>query len=38
MAAVHAALPPKHDPFVDLVPRLGVRDDERLTTRAITPT
>ena len=30
MAAVHAALPPKHDPFVDLVPRgrLGVRDDD----------
>jgi ribosomal protein S12 methylthiotransferase len=23
MEAVHAALPPKHDPFVDLVPGLG---------------
>ncbi|AKC85683.1 30S ribosomal protein S12 methylthiotransferase RimO [Pseudoxanthomonas suwonensis] len=30
MEAVHAALPPRHDPFVDLVPRgrLGVRDEE----------
>ncbi|MFT4196510.1 MAG: 30S ribosomal protein S12 methylthiotransferase RimO [Pseudoxanthomonas sp.] len=30
MAAVHAALPPRHDPFVDLLPRgrPGVRDDE----------
>jgi len=27
MAAVHAALPPKHDPFVDLVPRKRVDDD-----------
>ncbi len=27
MTAVHAALPPKHDPFVDLVPR-RVADDE----------
>ncbi len=27
MAAVHAALPPKHDPFVDLVPRKRADDD-----------
>ncbi len=25
MAAVHAALPPKHDPFVDLVPDYGLK-------------
>ena len=25
MAAVHAALPPRHDPFVDLVPDYGVK-------------
>jgi ribosomal protein S12 methylthiotransferase len=25
MSAVHAALPPKHDPFVDLVPDTGVK-------------
>ena len=25
MSAVHAALPPKHDPFVDLVPDYGVK-------------
>ncbi|MCA0198035.1 MAG: 30S ribosomal protein S12 methylthiotransferase RimO [Proteobacteria bacterium] len=30
MQAVHAALPPKHDPFLDLVPRgrPGVRDED----------
>jgi ribosomal protein S12 methylthiotransferase len=27
MAAVHAALPPRHDPFVDLVPRKHAEDD-----------
>ena len=27
MSAVHAALPPKHDPFVDLVPRRAREDD-----------
>ncbi|NZA26076.1 30S ribosomal protein S12 methylthiotransferase RimO [Luteimonas sp. SJ-92] len=27
MRAVHAALPPKHDPFVDLVPRRAGEDD-----------
>ncbi len=33
MEAVHEALPPKHDPFVDLVPDYGIK-----LTRAITPT
>lgn len=28
MEAVHRALPPKHDPFVDLVPRRVAEDDE----------
>ncbi|WP_202844607.1 30S ribosomal protein S12 methylthiotransferase RimO [Luteimonas saliphila] len=27
MSAVHAALPPRHDPFVDLVPRRAREDD-----------
>jgi ribosomal protein S12 methylthiotransferase len=25
MTAVHAALPPKHDPFIDLVPDIGIK-------------
>ncbi|WP_226468738.1 30S ribosomal protein S12 methylthiotransferase RimO [Luteimonas panaciterrae] len=28
MEAVHRALPPKHDPFIDLVPRRVAEDDE----------
>jgi ribosomal protein S12 methylthiotransferase len=27
MGAVHGALPPKHDPFIDLVPRRAAEDD-----------
>src|SRR3546814_9158154 len=27
MGAVHTALPPKHDPFIDLVPRRAAEDD-----------
>src|SRR5690606_15259825 len=27
MSAVHAALPPKHDPFIDLLPRRAAGDD-----------